>query len=274
MREQLSTSQARRLALLKLLGPIVDFSLRHGISIQDLIEVAKVAMVTNAAKRINDFGSRATVSRLSVATGIHRRDIKRLVTQGESAEDWDKTVCGRVLGQWEQDRRFLTKSGKPAILSYDGPQSRFHRLVRSVTRNINPLTVMQELLQMGAVEKSPRGLVYIKRGGTFGNDKLAALDLTAQDIASLIRCVEENTSGLPELSNLHIRTEYDNIYGSRSAEIRRWVLDRGKEFHKAVRDFLATCDKDVTPSDSDEQAGTKVVVQAFSVIIPAPEKNS
>ena len=120
---------------------------------------------------------------------------------------------------------------------------------------------------------SNRGAKYVKRGGDFSEDRLAALALAAQDMETLIACVEENTAADVGLGNLHIRTEYDNIYYARSEEIRKWIIDRGKEFHKTLRDYLASHDKDVSPSaEAHEQAGTKVVVQAFSIILP-PQKN-
>ena len=268
MPETSSSERNLRKAILALLKPLANFCLRHAVPIQHLIEAAKVAMVSAAAQKLKAETGEVTVSRLSVVTGLQRKDIARILREQSAEDDWDKTLCGRVLGQWEQDRRFHTKQGKPAVLSNDGPRSEFHDLVRAVTRNINPTTLLLELKRMGAVEESPRGVKYIKRGGDFSEDMVGALTLASHDIDTLITCVEENTAADVGLGNLHIRTEYDNIYFARSEQIRKWIIDRGKEFHKGIRDYLASNDKDVTPSENHhEQAGTKVVVQAFSLIV-------
>ena len=257
----------KRRALGMILRPIARFCLRHGLTIQDFTELGKVALVEAAERTIAATEQKANSSRISVVTGLQRREVNRIRENGAAVESIPLNLAGRVLGQWEQDPRFTNKDKSPSVLECSSPNSRFHELVRAVTRNVNPASVLAELQRMGAIEISARGARLLKRGGDFSQDRLGATELLAKDIETLTECVEENIAPGSHGGNLHIRTEYDNIYLKDLPKVRQWLMDRGKEFHRSAREFLAMHDKDVTPAaDPHEPAGGKVQLQAFSLI--------
>ena len=67
-------------------------------------------------------------------------------------------MISRVVAQWENDRRFLTQAGKPRVLSCDEDDSEFSELVRLVSKDLHPGTVLFELERSGIVERSKRGV--------------------------------------------------------------------------------------------------------------------
>ncbi len=67
------------------------------------------------------------------------------------------------------------------------------------------------------------------------------------------------------MSNLHLRTDFDNIYTSEIIPIRRWLIAEGKAFHKRAREFLSRFDKDLNEDvDETRKAGGKIVLTSFS----------
>ena len=60
-----------------LVKPIAKFCLRHTLSIQDLIESAKIAFIEVADAEIRKKGDKVNTSRISLVTGLHRKDVIR-----------------------------------------------------------------------------------------------------------------------------------------------------------------------------------------------------
>ena len=246
-----------------LLRPIVRFCLRRSLKIQDLLEAAKVAFVSLAEDEIAD--SKASTSKLSIMTGLHRRDVMRLWKEQRAPKN-QGSLLTRVLGQWQQDRRFQTKQGKPRLLEYEGKESEFVDLVRSVSKDLNPYTVLFELERIGAVVRVGSNLklvttTYVPRGNL-----KESFSLLASDSEDLLSAVEENLVNTPAIPNLHIKTHYDNICEEFVPQIRNWFLDRGAAFHREAREFLAKFDKDLNPALAKHKGGVRAAVGTFSRI--------
>lgn len=253
-------------ALEGLLRPLARFCLRRSLKLQEFIETAKTVFLQVAAEEIEREGAAVSTSRLSVITGLHRRDVMRLFRKQETKLSADTSIVARVIGQWQQDSRFSTRSGKPLPLRFEGRNSEFMQLVRSVSKDLNPYTVMFELERIGAVSKDGDTIrlesnVYVPSG-----DIKEALSLLASDSADLAEAVEENIFRPQELPNLHIKTQYDNICPEFIPEIRKWFLDRGGIFHEEARKFLAKFDKDLNPKLADKEGGARAAVGTFSVV--------
>jgi hypothetical protein len=67
------------LALLNVLGPLIQLCLARGVKFQTLSDLTKLAYVQQAAK-----GPKPNVSQISVATGLHRKDVTRLLDERSS----------------------------------------------------------------------------------------------------------------------------------------------------------------------------------------------
>lgn len=252
-------------ALQYLLRPIVRFCVRRSHSIQDFLEAAKAAFVHVAAEELERCEEKVNVSRISVLTGLYRKDVTRIYKDQEVGHAEPQSVLGRVIGQWRHDKSFTNKTGSPRVLTYKGENSEFRRLVQTVSKNINPGTVLFELERMGSVERTPNGVKLVRQMPGFGSDPRKGFELLSQDIQTLVDAVHDNLIAKSRPSNLHIRTEYDNISRKALPEIRRWLIDEGKIFHRRAREYLAKFDKDVNPElDETVPGGGKVVVNAFS----------
>ncbi len=245
-----------------LLKPAVRFCLLHGISATAVLELLKAEFISEAQKEIAQQREKITSSRLSVMTGLQRREIAKLQAASDPS-DLRETFVQRVLGQWEQDRRFLTKAGRPRVLSYGFDDSEFTMVVRSVSKDINPAAMLAELERIGAVEKTKTGLKLVSVERSYAEDPEKGYALLARDIESLLAGGEENLQRKVEPKNLHLRTEFDNIFEDDLPKIREWLLKHGSQFHKEVREFLSGHDNDIDPRPN-RKGGATVVVKAFS----------
>lgn len=255
--------------LKRLVAPAVRFCLRHALHIQDIEAAVKEALVESAARDLARRGQPANISRLSAATGLHRREVMRLVSSGENSTEENasrtegKGLISRVIGRWQFDKKFMSPARRPRTLTVEGSTGEFAELVRSVSNDLNPGTVLRELERIGAVERTARGVKLTSHVYQTRRDAAEGYRMLGDDLGDLTGSVEENISGKNELPNLHARTEFDNIYSDALPEIREWLLRRGTEFHADVRSYLARFDRDFSKGSGG--AGARVIIGTFSL---------
>ncbi len=225
----------------------------------------KVVFVENAVEEIQNSGEKANVSRLSAMTGLHRRDVMRIFREEES-EPKPGSLMTRVVGQWMNDAEFLGSRNRPLILTLEGENSQFRRLVSKVSRDLNPGTVLFELERVGSVARTPRGAKLLLSHYVPVDNAEEGFALLAKDSEDLIDAVDENIFSNPDIPNLHGRTEFDRIRSDAIPYIRNWLIEEGSAFHKRVGKFLAQFDTDFNPGDDGVLGGATVSLGTFSMI--------
>lgn len=185
-------------------------------------------------------------------TGVHRKDVTRLLSEGDQKPSEPRGFLWKVLSCWENDPQFVTKRGKPRILTCSGAQSEFTQLVSRVSREVNPYTVLFELERVGAVERTVTGVrlresTYIPAAGDS-----EGLRYLSTDIDDLVFSVEENIYGSEPGINHHIKTQFDAIPTSAVAELRQWINELGAQFHRSLRSHLSALEKNATAAEAEE----------------------
>lgn len=247
----------------RLLRPVVRLCLRQGIKLNDLVEVLKVTMVRVANEDLTKQKSEQSLSRVSVMTGVHRKDVTR-ISRSDTPIAPKANLVGKLIVQWQHDPRFRNAAGKARVLSAQGKESEFAKLVQSVNgNNLNPYTVLSELLRNGIVEKSAKGVRLASRLYLVETGKEEGLDMLAGDAEDLISAVEENLFLSNQVKNLHLKTEFDNVVEEALPTVRQWLLDRGSEFHREVRNFISKFDRDLNPECKGGGKRVRVVFGTF-----------
>lgn len=242
--------------------PLLEFCLRWSLTVQDLIESAKIVFIEVAEREIRRQGKEPNVSRLSVMTGLRRREVMRIWRDREEKTNSFGYIT-RVIGMWQGGSRFATKSGKARVLSFEGDASEFSDLVRSISRDLHPGTVLFEMERLQLVRRTSRGLELRAESYTPKHDPKEGFTMLAQDTTDLIHAAEENILGSKKRQNLHLTTEYDNIRVDDLPTVEEWFLAEGKRVHQRARKFLSKFDQSINPKKG-ASAGVRVVFGAFS----------
>ena len=242
---------------------MVRFCLRRSLKLQEIIEATKGAMLEVAQEEQRKSNSEASVSRLSIMTGIHRGDVIRL-SNGAAEKQPLPNIITRVIGQWRSDRRFHTADGRPRVLEFDSKTSEFASLVKSVSHDLNPYTVLFELERIEAVERTNRGLKLVAKNLILKEDAQAAFKHLSLDADDLISSVEENVFQVQPIKNLHLKTEYDKVGKKNLEKIRKWFLVEGSAFHDRARNFLSQFDQDINPSAKKDSSYARIAISTFS----------
>lgn len=249
-----------------LIRPFVRLCVRNSVKLQDLIEVLKGAFVDVALEELNAAKHEKSISKISVMTGVHRRDTTKIL-KGEITEGSSISLLGKIIGQWRESKRFQDKLGRPRVLSVEGSESEFVDLVRSISSDLNPYTVLFEFERVGAIKRVTGGISLASEMYSPGRNILGAIEILTHDCADLFAAVEENVSATDPIPNLHIRTEYDNIPAKNARDIKLWILGEGAKFHEKVQKHLAQFDRDVNPKRSkDHDESCRIAVSSVGII--------
>lgn len=169
-------------ALRQALRPMVHLMVARGITFAYLAELLKSLMVEVAVKDFQLTDKETTDSRVSLLTGVHRKDVFRLrhatVSEGENMPAV-MPFGAQLVAQWLGQPQYLDKQGQPRPLaryvSEGGPQS-FEGLVAGVNSDIRSRVVLDEWLRLGIVQMDDARRVCLNTQAfvpTKGFDELA-----------------------------------------------------------------------------------------------------
>jgi hypothetical protein len=137
--------------------PLVQLLLAHGVTYPQLADTLKGVFVDAAERNAAVDCVRVTDSKIAITTGIHRKDVKRLREAGTCADKAtpDAVSPGTtsvVITRWLADKAYADANGRPQALTRNGASERsFDALVKSVSKDVHPRTILDELLRLDLV---------------------------------------------------------------------------------------------------------------------------
>lgn len=139
-------------AVAHVLRPLVRFMIAQGITYPTLSELLKRVYLRVARDEFSLGNKRLTDSRISLLTGLHRKDVKRLREEPEEAMATPRMVtwASRLVSLWLARPEYCDDSGQPRPLprlSSQGAEHSFESLAARVTRDIGARGILEELVR-------------------------------------------------------------------------------------------------------------------------------
>lgn len=181
--------------MLQLLDPLfaslARLAVAQGVLFPDLAERFK-SHYLNAAGNLAE--GKITDSRLSIMTGLQRRDIVRL--RGLELEAPKPSHLSRLVALWRTDPPYCNPSG-PLPLTKNGPEPSFETLARLVRKDVHARTMLDALILTGTVALSEESqtvrLVQMSYQPLSGSeDQIAYL---ARNLADHVEAATDNVLG-------------------------------------------------------------------------------
>jgi uncharacterized protein YbjQ (UPF0145 family) len=170
--------QALVAALRKLLRPLVRLLLSFQITYPFLVSLLKSIYVDVADNEFSVDGKRQSDSRITLLTGVHRKDVKRLRSETSTSANLPRSVSigAQLIAYWLGSPQFLDDQGKPmplpmrAAASPDS-QPTFDDLVELVCRqDIRPRVILDDWIHLGVAHLDEADRVVLNTGA-FTPDK-------------------------------------------------------------------------------------------------------
>lgn len=165
-------------AALRLLRPLVRLLLREGVAYPAFAAALKPVFLQAARDELAARGMATTDSAVTLLSGVHRRDVRRL-GRGPQPADADPaplSLAAEVAGRWMGEAPWLDADGRPRVLPRSGPGS-FDDLVAGISQDVRPRAVLDELLRLGVVQAGDDGVALNAAGFAprEGFEEMAAL---------------------------------------------------------------------------------------------------
>ena len=131
--------------------------LASGITYPFVAELLKGLFVDMAGKEFRLDDREPTDSRISLLSGVHRKDVRRLRQADPGRDDAmpDSVSFGaQLVANWVGETRFQDGEGRPLPLARwraDGGEPSFEELVASHSKDIRARVVLDEWLRLGIV---------------------------------------------------------------------------------------------------------------------------
>jgi hypothetical protein len=154
-------------AIKRVLKPIVKLMLANNLTYPFAIDVIKGLFVEVADKDFAMPNKQQTDSRISLISGVHRKDVRRLRDYQPDVDEVmpDNVSLGsQVIAQWNANPKYLNEIGAPKALprfAADNPDESFEGLVRSLTTDIHPRAVLDEWLRLGIATVDADSFVHL-----------------------------------------------------------------------------------------------------------------
>ena len=156
--------QALSEALLAVLRPLARLAVAQGLPFATVEELLKRSVVQAAREAQPDPTAQRMVSRISTATGINRREVTRLCESEPRATPRPRSLVTEVFAHWTTAREYRDRRGAPRVLPRQGKGVSFEALAQSVTRDVHPRSLLDELLRLGlATHDTERDTVTLQR---------------------------------------------------------------------------------------------------------------
>ncbi len=229
------------------LWPLVKLLLHRGIGYPTFADAMKSLFVRVVTREFPLLDKRETISRISVLTGIYRRDVKRIreetaraaavsgtagpargrrgaTVAAPTGESADVSLSSMVIAVWTGRAPYIDKAGRPRALPrtvHLGGHRSFEALVRSVNTDVRPRALLDEWLRRGAV--------------TLDSENRVCLNL---DVFMANKTLDEKAFYFAQNAHDHIAAIAHNLTGQQPPFLERCVL-----YGRLTEDSVAELEK-------------------------------
>ena len=158
------THQAVSEALRAVLRPLATLAIARGVPCSTAEELLRRAFVEAAREAQPEPSAARIVSRISTATGLTRRQVTQLLEHEPQPAARQRSLATEVFAHWTTSRAFRDRRGVPRVLPRQGPGRTFEALAQSITRDVHPRSLLDELVRLGlATHDTERDTVALNR---------------------------------------------------------------------------------------------------------------
>lgn len=133
----------------RILAPLARLCLANGVTFATAEDILKQAFVQEANALQPGMQMHGSVSRISTATGLTRREVTRLINSDAPVRPTKPPIATEIFARWTTDTALRAPDGKPLVLKRQGAAPSFEVLAQSITRDIHPRSMLEELVRLG-----------------------------------------------------------------------------------------------------------------------------
>jgi hypothetical protein len=221
-------------ALQRIFRPLVRLLISRSIPFPFAANLLRGVYIDVAVREFPVVGRPQTDSRITLLTGVHRKDVKRLRGERHTALRAPRAASlgSQLIARWTTLPEYLDPNGAaqplPRLPGADGGAS-FESLVRSLNTDIRPRVVLDEWLRLGIAHLDDQDRVCLNVRAFIppeGSDEMAYY--FGRNLHDHAAAAVHNVLGRPE-PFLERSVSYNNLSAPAVAELTEIAKSRGME---------------------------------------------
>jgi len=209
-----SVQQALSGAIIRLLRPLVRILLRNGVAFGTFSDLAKKVYTDVAFNEFSLDGKKQTVSRVSILTGLTRKEVKRLLeldTPDSIIEEKRYNRAIRVISGWLNDSAYCSADDVPLPLPVEGEQSSFSALVKAYSGDVPVQAMLKELVAANSVEQRDDMVFLVRHAYVPSGDAIENIHILGSDVEELIATIDHNLTHTGEALRFQRKVSNHNL---------------------------------------------------------------
>lgn len=226
-------------ALRRILRPLVRLLIARSLPFPFVSNLLRGVYVEVAEAEFPVAGKPQTDSRITLLTGVHRKDVKRLRRERHGAPSPPRALSlgSQLIARWMALPEYVDGERGPRPLprlasASDAPS--FESLVRSVSTDIRPRAVLDEWLRLGIVEIDDQDRVRLKVQAFIpgrGSEEMAYY--FGRNLHDHLAAAVRNVLGEPH-PFLERSVNYNNLSSEAVEELSELARRRGTELLREI----------------------------------------
>lgn len=254
-------AQALTKPLMRLMRPLVRLLVQNGITFPVFADLMRALYVDIASDLLTDPRAQ-TDSRLSLLTGVHRKEIRRLreLPRTAAAAPSLTTLSSQIISRWLGMEPWMDDQGAPRRLPRSAQVGlpSFESLVTSVTTDLRPRAVLDEWTRSGVVHVSANDEVVLNQAAFLprpGQEQ--QLFYFARNLHDHIAAAGANITAANVAPFLDRSVHYDRLTPEAVQELTMYGREKAQELLLAFnRTALARIAQDEQHSDEPATPAT------------------
>ena len=269
-------------AFRRVLRPLIRILVRSGVRYDEFLELVRAVYVETAVRDGLGDGVRPTRARISVSTGVARRDVDRFIDREGDLPIAEKSLTRtlmEVLHKWHTDPQFVGPYGIPLELERSSTKGRsFRELVHVVNPAVSDADALEELIRLRAVVLSgdthiravSRALIPVEEMSP------AQLELFGNALTRLADTLQFNMDQKNSAKRLEQSVISDRGLPKDVIPVfEKYVRERVTELLVEIDNWLSPYSaNDVGPSEPPERVGLAVFQFVDRVADPIPMRET
>jgi len=238
-------------AIIQMMKPIVTLLVRQSIPFSSFTKILKHLYVHTANRELTLPGKKLSHSRISIVTGIPRKDIKELlelkpVSNESMTHKYNRAA--RVLTGWIKDPDYQDKITKKPIsipIENDDDKPSLQNLVIKYSGGVPVRAVLDELIRIKSIRKSNQDeYELVTYGYTPDQEEVEKLKVISEEVSYFLKAIEHNMDAPFNNSYLQLSAKCDNLPSEIMNDLRDVSSKRGKEFLQDLASWMSQYDRD------------------------------
>ena len=211
-------------ALTSMLRPLVRLCIQAGLTFPAMNDLLRSLYVDVALNDVLPDPQSRTDSRISLITGVHRKEIRRHREQPEvadMAQAGSLSLSSRVVALWLARTDLTDPEGRPLPLRRSGPAPSLDALGADVTTDVRPRALLDEWIAAGVAAIDGEGMVRLEQAAFVpSGDRDQQMFFFARNMRDHLSAGSRNVTAAPDGARFLDRAaHYDGLSAGAAAEI-------------------------------------------------------